>query len=178
MKGIVFGLIASLGILPGCSTIMAMSEPDPVHYRRILPGEYRSEVIETLGEPTASYKTTKGNTFDEFEFVNGKEDTNKMVRAVGYAVLDLLTLFISELFTVPLEMYYGGNLERLVEIRASKAFKYALGVTVAEASLLSVDVADQVVQFVIVDVLWRQGAERDALLVGCLAERQRRQEHV
>jgi len=101
MKRLIAILIPLCLALPGCSVVMAASDAPKVYYHAIGEGTRRDLVIERLGPPNTSEDLAGGGRFDRYEFKSGMGD--RALRAVAYAVFDVLSLAITELVTTPIE---------------------------------------------------------------------------
>ena len=98
------GLLGLLLGLYGCSVGMAMSgRPDP-NTGALRVGQARDEVLLHLGQPTQTYATETGRT-DTFHLQRGNQPSTG--RAVGHAVMDVLTLGAWEIIGTPIEGFTG-----------------------------------------------------------------------
>ena len=90
--------------LPSCSVGMAMSgSPDP-NTGALRIGQPRDEVLLHLGQPTKTFAVAGGRT-DEFHLQRGNRPSTG--RAVGHAVMDVLTLGAWEIIGTPIEGFTG-----------------------------------------------------------------------
>lgn len=90
--------------LPSCSVGMAMSgRPDP-NTGALRIGQARDEVLLHLGQPTKTLAVADGRT-DEFHLQRGNQPSTG--RAVGHAVMDVLTLGAWEIIGTPVEGFTG-----------------------------------------------------------------------
>ena len=88
-------------LLQGCSAMMALSGSQNPDFKVITKGNSKS-VIESQPIKAIFTETQKnGNTIVKYQYTIGKEPS--LVRALVYILLDSMTLFISELFTMPAE---------------------------------------------------------------------------
>jgi hypothetical protein len=105
-------LIPVLLVLVGCSVGMAVSgKPDP-NLGAIGPGKTRAEVELHLGPPARSSLQTDGTRADIYEYEIGNEPSAG--RAVGHAIMDVLTLGIWEIVGTPIEAFQGERYELTV----------------------------------------------------------------
>ena len=102
MKKILFCIGLSMFLLlQGCSAMMALSGSQNPDFKVITKGNSKS-VIESQPIKAIFTETQRnGNTIVKYQYTIGKEPS--LVRALVYILLDSMTLFISELFTIPAE---------------------------------------------------------------------------
>lgn len=102
MKKILFYISLSMFLLlQGCSAMMALSGSQNPDFKVITKGNSKS-VIESQSIKAIFTETQRnGNTIVKYQYTIGKEPS--LVRALVYILLDSMTLFISELFTMPAE---------------------------------------------------------------------------
>ena len=102
MKKILFCIGLSMFLLlQGCSAMMALSGSQNPDFKVITKGNSKS-VIESQPIKAIFTETQRnGNTIVKYQYTIGKEPS--LVRALVYILLDSMTLFISELFTMPAE---------------------------------------------------------------------------
>jgi len=102
MKKILFCIGLSMFLLlQGCSAMMALSGSQNPDFKVITKGNSKS-VIESQSIKAIFTETQRnGNTIVKYQYTIGKEPS--LVRALVYILLDSMTLFISELFTMPAE---------------------------------------------------------------------------
>ena len=102
MKKILFCISLSMFLLlQGCSAMMALSGSQNSDFKVITKGNSKS-VIESQPIKAIFTETQRnGNTIVKYQYTIGKEPS--LVRALVYILLDSMTLFISELFTMPAE---------------------------------------------------------------------------
>ena len=102
MKKILFCIGLSIFLLlQGCSAMMALSGSQNSDFKVITKGNSKS-VIESQSIKAIFTETQRnGNTIVKYQYTIGKEPS--LVRALVYILLDSMTLFISELFTMPAE---------------------------------------------------------------------------
>ena len=108
MKKLLFGLCFSMFLLlQGCSAMMALSGSQNPDFKVITKGNSKS-VIESQPIKAIFTETQRnGNTIVKYQYTIGKEPSP--VRALVYVLLDSMTLFISELFTMPAEKAHAGT---------------------------------------------------------------------
>ena len=105
MKKILFCIGLSMFLLlQGCSAMMALSGSQNPDFKVITKGNSKS-VIES--QPIFTETQKNGNTVVKYQYTIGKEPSP--VRALVYVLLDSMTLFISELFTMPAEKAHAGT---------------------------------------------------------------------
>ncbi len=95
--------------LSGCAASRALNEPAKRDYDVLKPGSSRDLVRAELGEPL---KSVGREDCDVFAFQEGSSGW-KYLRAMGYSILDLGTLGISEIVTNPVEASVGKDKIRL-----------------------------------------------------------------
>jgi hypothetical protein len=96
-------------LLSGCSASRALNKETPKDFNVLKNGTERDLVIAELGAPLPA---TESNRCDLFSFVEGSGGY-KYLRAVGYSVLAIGTLGISETLTNPAEASIGKDKIRL-----------------------------------------------------------------
>jgi hypothetical protein len=104
----IYALIAcfySSVLIAGCSVGMAMSGQKDPNLGLVRVGATRGEVEMTLGGPIKTVSLDDGKRMDEYEYEVGDEPSAG--RAVGHAVLDILTLGIWEVVGTPIEGFQG-----------------------------------------------------------------------
>jgi hypothetical protein len=102
----------ALPFLAGCSVGMAMSgKPDP-NIGVLSKGQSRDIVLLNLGQPTHTATTEKGRV-DVFNLERGNEQS--VGRAVGHAVMDVLTIGIWEVVGTPIEAFSGNKFTVTIE---------------------------------------------------------------
>lgn len=117
MKKLVFGLIlASLGALQGCSAVMALSGEKEPNLSVITKGQSKAVVEAQPLKPFNVEKLSNGNTLATYQYTIGADPSAG--RAAVYVLLDGVSLFISELITMPMEMKKKGE-TRLIKVEYS-----------------------------------------------------------
>nr|WP_314530256.1 hypothetical protein [uncultured Fusobacterium sp.] len=101
-KKIILGTILSAFLLQGCSAVMALSGGDNPDFKVIAKGSSKAQIEKQPIKAVFSETQKNGNTIVKYQYVTGKESSPG--RAAAYIGLDLITLFISELFTMPAEI--------------------------------------------------------------------------
>ena len=94
-------------LLQGCSAMMALSGSQNPDFKVITKGTSRSVIESQPIKPIFNEKQKNGNTVVKYQYTIGKEPS--AVRALVYVLLDSMTLFISELFTMPAEKAHAGT---------------------------------------------------------------------
>ena len=120
-------VIASLGLLSGCSIGMAMSGSRNSDLGAIKVGASRGEVEMQLGSPIRSASLDNGARSDVYAYEIGNEPS--AARAVGHGVMDVLTLGLWEVVGTPIEGFQGekhhatityDQNDRVLDIRTQK----------------------------------------------------------
>lgn len=104
-----FCCIVIMATLLGCAASRALNKESPKDYSVLKKGTDRDLVRAELGTPQTS---TEGGECDIFSFVEGSGGA-KYGRAIGYTVLAIGTLGISEAITNPVEASVGKDKIRL-----------------------------------------------------------------
>ena len=108
MKKLLFGLCFSMFLfLQGCSAMMALSGDQNPDFKVITKGSSKVAIENQPIKAIFSETQKNGNTVVKYQYTIGKEPS--VGRAVVYVLLDSMTLFISELFTMPAEMAHAGT---------------------------------------------------------------------
>jgi hypothetical protein len=101
--------IVAIGVLfAGCAASRALNQPDKKDYAVLAPGTHVDMVRAELGEPLKSGL----DRCDLFVFQEGSSGW-KYLRAMGYSILDIGTLALSEIVTNPLEASVGSRNVRM-----------------------------------------------------------------
>jgi len=98
-------LLLMIFVVSGCSVAMALHGKRTPNISNIRRQMYRDEVVLTLGEPIKTLTREDGTRIDEFEYQVGNDPSAG--RAVGHAVLDLLTWGAWEVVGTPVESFQG-----------------------------------------------------------------------
>ncbi len=98
------GCMSMLVFLNSCSVGMAMSGKADPNTGALHIGQPRDEVLLHLGQPTKTHATADGRT-DEFHLQRGNQQSTG--RAIGHAVMDVLTLGVWEIIGTPVEGFTG-----------------------------------------------------------------------
>ena len=101
-------LLCILGLI-GCAANRALNKESPKDFSVLKNGTERDLVIAELGSPLPA---TESNRCDLFSFVAGSGGY-RYLRAVGYSILAIGTLGISETVTNPTEASIGKDKIRL-----------------------------------------------------------------
>ena len=108
MKKLLFGLCFSMFLLlQGCSAMMALSGDQNPDFKVITKGSSKVAIENQPIKAIFSETQKNGNTVVKYQYTIGKEPS--VGRAVIYVLLDSMTLFISELFTMPAEKAHAGT---------------------------------------------------------------------
>jgi len=103
------GLVVTIAALSsGCAASRALNQPDKKDYDVLAPGTHVDLVRAELGEPLKSGT----DNCDLFAFQEGSSGW-KYLRAMGYSILDVCTLGLSEILTNPLEASVDAGSMRL-----------------------------------------------------------------
>lgn len=103
----------ALSYLTGCSVGMAMSgKPDP-NIGVLSKGQSRDIVLLNLGQPTQTSTIDTGRVDVLFNLERGNEQS--VGRAVGHAVMDVLTIGMWEVVGTPIEAFTGDKFTVTIE---------------------------------------------------------------
>lgn len=91
----------------GCSVYMAAAGDEEPNLSNIRKGASRGEIELALGQPVSLATQKDGGTVATYEYILGNEPSAG--RAVGHAVLDLLTLGGWEIIGTPVEAMNQGD---------------------------------------------------------------------
>ena len=107
MKLIVYivAVIIVAVMLSGCAVGMALSGKRTPNISNIRREMHRDEVIMTLGQPLKTMTKEDGGRVDEFKYQVGNDPSGG--RAIGHAVMDLLTFGAWEIIGTPIEGFQG-----------------------------------------------------------------------
>lgn len=113
MKKVVLGTILAFSILSmqGCSAVMALNGVKEPNFSVITKGQSKSIVESQPLKPISTEKLTNGNLLSTYQYTMGKEPNAG--RAAVYVLLDCVTIFISELVIMPIEMGKDGEIKFL-----------------------------------------------------------------
>lgn len=92
-------------MLPGCAVGMALSGKRTPNISNIRRDMHRDEVIMTLGQPLKTMTKEDGGRVDEFKYQIGNDPSGG--RAIGHAVMDILTFGAWEIIGTPIEGLQG-----------------------------------------------------------------------
>lgn len=106
MKKFIFAMMTVL-FLNGCSAMMALEGGKEPDFSVITTGQAKSIVESQPLKPMSIDTLPNGNSIATYQYVVGKESS--VGRAVVYVLLDSMTLFISELVTMPIESSRKGT---------------------------------------------------------------------
>ncbi len=102
---LVFILAFSSVAFSGCSAYLAMTAKEEPDISRVQVDLAREQIELQLGDPVQSSKLADGGSADIYHYVSG--DQPNAGRAVHHGVLDVLTLFLWELYASPIELAQG-----------------------------------------------------------------------
>jgi hypothetical protein len=125
---------ATAGLLCGCAASRALDEPAHKNLDVLKPGTNRDLVRAELGQPLPS---VSGSDCDVYSFPEGSSGW-KYMRAMGYSLLDIGTLGLSEVVANPVEAGVGKD-----KVQLRVCFDSKQSVTYAER--LQVGVPPQLV---------------------------------
>lgn len=94
-------MVLVLLFLNGCSAMMALNGGKEPNLSVITKGQAKSIVESEPLKPIKVEQLSNGNFLSTYQYTVGKEPS--VGRAVIYVLLDSMTLFISELVTMPIE---------------------------------------------------------------------------
>lgn len=103
----------TLAILQGCSAVMALNGEKEPDFQVIKKGQNKAIVESQPLKPISTEMLSNGNILSTYQYIIGNEPSAG--RAGVYVLLDLLTCFISELVTMPIEMSKNGEI-RIIKI--------------------------------------------------------------
>ena len=101
-KKVILGTILSAFLLQGCSAMMALSGSQNPDFHVVTKGNTKAVIESQPITPISTETLANGHTIVKYNYTIGKEPS--AVRALVYVLLDSMTLFISELFTMPAEI--------------------------------------------------------------------------
>jgi hypothetical protein len=98
IKSLLIALLIGCGAIGGCSVYSVTTRPDRKDTEQVIEGASRLDLIAALGPPCRSFKHDDAQV-DVFEVSNaGTTSRQRMVDATAYALLDVVTLGIGELW--------------------------------------------------------------------------------
>ncbi|WP_349764371.1 hypothetical protein [Fusobacterium sp. SYSU M8D902] len=103
-------ILAALS-MQGCSAVMALNGQKEPDFSIVTKGQSKAIVESQPLKPISTEKLANGNLVSTYQYVMGKEPSAG--RAAVYVLLDCVTLFISELVTMPIEMGKNGDIKFL-----------------------------------------------------------------
>lgn len=112
-KLLLLGCVISGLMLQGCSAVMALNGEKEPNFEVIKKGQNKVIIESQPLKPVSTELLSNGNILSTYQYIIGNEPSAG--RAGVYVFLDLLTCFISELVTMPIEMSKQGEL-RLIKI--------------------------------------------------------------
>ena len=112
----IFTLLSSL-FLTSCSVVQATNQPEQKDLSVLDAGTNRFRVLAELGQPIVSEENELGNKTDIFSFKQGTNAAFVAGRAIGYGLLAIATLGISEAIASPIEGAIGDGAD--IQVRVS-----------------------------------------------------------
>jgi len=106
-------VMAVLGLLSGCSVGMAMHGKDTPDLGVVKQKATRGEIEMQLGAPVQVSTMKNGHSLSVYEYEVGNDPSAG--RAVGHAVLDLVTLGLWEIVGTPIEGFQGDKRKVQIE---------------------------------------------------------------
>lgn len=106
-KKVILTTVLSMFLLQGCSAMMALSGDQNPDFKLITKGTSKSVIESQPIKAIFTETQPNGNTVVKYQYTIGKEPS--VGRAAIYVVLDMMTFFISELFTMPAEAVHSGT---------------------------------------------------------------------
>ena len=100
-------------MLSGCAVGMALYGKRTPNISNIRREMHRDEVIMTFGNPIKTMTKDDGGRIDEFEYQVGNDPSAG--RAVGHAVMDVLTWGVWEIIGTPIEAFQGKTCHITIE---------------------------------------------------------------
>lgn len=92
-------------MLSGCSVGMSLAGKRTPNISNIRREMHRDEVVMTLGQPLKTIQREDGSRIDEFKYQVDNDPSAG--RAMGHAVMDVLTLGVWEVIGTPIEAFKG-----------------------------------------------------------------------
>jgi len=112
----IFALVSLLLIavsISGCSVAMALHGKRTPNLSTIRREMHRDEVVLHLGQPVKTMTKEDGGRIDEFEYQTGNDPSGG--RAIGHAVMDILTCGAWEVIGTPVEGFQGKTCNLTIE---------------------------------------------------------------
>lgn len=106
-------IMMSALVLQGCSAVMALNGEREPNFEVIKKGQNKVIVEAQPLKPISTEVLSNGNILSTYQYTVGNQPSYG--RAGVYVLLDMLTFFISEVVTMPIEMSKHGEL-RLIKI--------------------------------------------------------------
>lgn len=101
-------IMCSAALLSGCSVGMALSGKQQPELGVVRVGATRGEVELQMGSPVRSYQESAEYRIDVYEYELGNQPSAG--RAVGHAVMDVLTWGLWEIVGSPIEAFQGDKM--------------------------------------------------------------------
>jgi len=114
--------LAIVFLLQACSVAKTMDNPDYKDLSILKPGNERAAIIAELGPPIATIEEN-GQQVDIFKFKQGAHGGTKAAKAVGYTLVGIATLGVSELLLWPTETYAGAGAEMQIKAVYNKDYR-------------------------------------------------------
>lgn len=113
-------LVFFISFVYGCSVVQATSGPATKDFSVLNKGTNRYRVIAELGKPVVSEVDEQDRKVDVFSFKQGTHGLVKTGKAIGYGVLAVGTLGLSELITSPIEGSINKGADMHLKVRYTK----------------------------------------------------------
>ncbi len=97
------GILVLMGVLSGCSVMLAATKPEPKDMDVLVIGTPRGDVLKEFGQP-AQTGLGDGNRVDTFTYKEGERSNKKLGRAALHGSMDLISFGVWELFATPTEI--------------------------------------------------------------------------
>ena len=107
MKKIAF-VMCSVALLSGCSVGMALSGKQQPELGVVRVGATRGEIELQMGAPVQTLQESANSRIDVYEYEIGNQPSAG--RAVGHAVMDVLTWGLWEVVGAPIEAFQGDKM--------------------------------------------------------------------
>lgn len=102
-------LVCSIVVLQGCSAMMALSGEKEPNLSVVQKGQNKAIVESQPLKPISTEVLSNGNIVSMYQYTMGNAPSAG--RAGVYVLLDVVTCFISELVTMPVEMSKTGEVK-------------------------------------------------------------------
>jgi hypothetical protein len=108
----ILSVLAVTALLSSCSVGMAISGKNNPDLGAVAIGKTRNEIEMHLGSPIKVGDVSSGKRTDLYEYQIGNEPSAG--RAVGHAVMDVLTFGVWEIIGTPVEGFMGDKYNALI----------------------------------------------------------------